>query len=104
MSRIDLTAEGVFDSLTGFDEIAIAQQFGRTVVDLAESDKTMFGRALAFIVKRRDGASDTDAKDAAFQMTLKDLNENFFAEATEDESGKDEPPEEQPTTSLTSVS
>jgi hypothetical protein len=46
----ELTAEEVFDSLTGFDEIAIAQHFGRTVSDLAQSDASMFGRALVFVV------------------------------------------------------
>lgn len=104
MGQVQQTAEEAFDSLTGFDELAIAAQFGRTVTQLAEQDPTMFGRALVFVVKRRDGASDGEAKDAAFEMTLKDLNENFFATPSDDESGKDKQPEESPATSLSSVS
>jgi hypothetical protein len=104
MSTVAQTAEEVFDSLTGFDELAIAQQFGRTVTDLAEHDPTMFGRALVFVAKRRDGAADADAKNAAFEVPLKQMNEGFFATPDSDESGKDEQPEEQPGTSLSSVS
>ena len=104
MSQIQHTAEEAFDSLTGFDEIAIVQQFGRTVTELADQDPTMFGRALVFVVKRRDGISDGEAKDAALGMTLKDLNENFFAKVSDEESGKDEEPAPQPGTSLSSVS
>jgi hypothetical protein len=104
MSECSLTAEEVFDSLTGFDEIAIAQQFGHTVADLAQNDVSMFARALVFVAKRRDGLTDDEAKTAAFTMSLKETN-SFFAEvAAEEESGKDEPPAESPATSLSSVS
>ena len=103
MSATTQTAEEVFDSLTGFDEIAISQHFGRTVSDLGSQDQSMFGRALVFVVKRREGANDDDARNAALGLTLTDLV-GFFAEASE-ESGKDETrPEPQPGTSLSSVS
>lgn len=104
MSEIKQTAEEVFDSVTGFDEIAIAQQFGRTVGELAEKDQSMFGRALVFVVKRRDGASDGDAYQAALGMSVKELTSSFFAEASEEEAGKGEPLAEQPEASLSSVS
>jgi hypothetical protein len=55
MTECSMTAEEVFDSLTGFDEIAIAQQFRHTVADLAQNDVSMFARALVFVAKRRDG-------------------------------------------------
>lgn len=35
MSTIDQTADEVFESLTGFDEIAIAAKFGAEITDLA---------------------------------------------------------------------
>lgn len=103
MSVIDQTAEQVFDTVTGFDEIAIAQHFGRTVQELAEKDASMFGRALVFVVKRRDGASDDEARNAALGMTFGEF-QAFFAEPTEVEAGKDEPPGESPAASLSSVS
>jgi hypothetical protein len=97
------SAEEVFDSLTGFDEIAISQHFGRTVSELGEKDQSMFGRALVFVLKRRDGASDDEARNAALGLTMKEFTA-FFAEPSEDEAGKDEAPEEQPESSLSSVS
>jgi len=98
-----LTGSAVFDSLTGFDEIAIAQRFGRTVTDLAQHDSTMFTRALVFVVQRREGDTDDAAWDAALGLPLKEVS-TFFAVDTEDEAGKDEAPEPQPETSLSSVS
>jgi hypothetical protein len=103
MDQAPQTMEDVAQSLTGFDEIAIAQQFGRTVTDLGQNDATMFARALVFIIKRRDGATDEEAKNAALEMSLKD-SAAVFATPSEEESGKDEQPEEQPGTSLSSVS
>lgn len=103
MSTVEQTAEEIFDSVTGFDEIAITQAFGCPVVKLAQEDASMFGRAMVFIAKRREGASDDDARAAALAMTTKEFTE-YFAEDSPGESGKDEPPEEPPATSLTSVS
>jgi hypothetical protein len=88
--------------VTGFDEIAIAQHFGRTISELAK-DESMFARALVFVVKRRDGASDDDARNAALGMALKEITP-FFNESSEDEAGKEQAPAEQPETSLSSVS
>ncbi|HET6915737.1 MAG TPA: hypothetical protein VFH56_06560 [Acidimicrobiales bacterium] len=88
-----LNGSDLFESLTGFEEIAIAQRFGRTVLDLASSDQTMFGRALVFAGTRREGATDDDAWQTAMEMPLKQVQE-LVAEADEDESlesGKAEP-------------
>lgn len=111
MSETQQTSEEVFDSLTGFDEIAIAQHFGQTVMDLAAKDQSMFGRALIFVVKRREGANDDDARNAALGLTMKEYVAYFDdanVEANAEELGKDEQPEEQPeeqpATSLSSVS
>jgi len=102
--RIDQTAEEVFDSITGFDEIAISTHFGRTIQDLAETEPSMFGRALVFVVKRREGLEDAEARKAALTMTLKECNEDFFATPSEEEAGKGEQPKPSPPSSLTSVS
>jgi hypothetical protein len=107
MSEHKQTAEEIFDSLTGFDEMAITQHFGRTIGDLASNDESMFSRALLFTVKRREGLADDDARNFALGMTLGE-NIAYFADTTEkdaeEEAGKDEQPEEQPATSLSSVS
>lgn len=91
MSETKLTAEEVLESLTGFDEMAILQHFGRNVSALTEDQSTL-ARALVFVLKRRDGDSDDTARNLALEMTLKDVTD-YFAEESEadEESGKDEP-------------
>jgi hypothetical protein len=102
MSETNLTAEEVLDSLSGFDEMAIKQHFGATLAELTK-DETMLGRALVFVVKRRDGASDDTARNDALNLSLKGVL-GYFAEESE-ESGKDEQPlEPTPEKSLSSVS
>lgn len=103
MSAVEQTAEEAFESLTGFDEIAISQKFAGTVSEMAEKQPLMFVRALVFVFKRRDGLSDDEAWTAALNLTMKELGD-YFAESSAEESGKDEQPEESPATSLTSVS
>lgn len=98
-----MTAGDFMESLTGFDEIAIAQRFGRTVSDLAQNDATMFTRSLVFVAKRREGASDDDAWQAALGLPMKEVS-IFFTEPAEEDSGKGEPSERQPESSLSSVS
>lgn len=101
--QTDQTGEEVFDSLTGFDEIAIAQSFGHTISDLAGNDPSMFSRALIFVIKRRDGATDHDAREASLALTMKENNE-FFAAPSAEEAGKDEPAEQPPESSPSSAS
>lgn len=86
--RAKEVADELFDSLSGFDEIAIAQHFGRTVSDLAEKDPSMFGRALAFVMLRRGEPkmNDDDARNAVMNMSLKELQAKF--EEGADEAGK----------------
>lgn len=107
MSETNLTAEEVLESLTGHDEMAITQHFGRTVSQFAEgNDQSGVARALVFVLKRReDGVSDDDARNAALDMTLKQVM-GYFAEESEvdSEAGKgEEQPEPSPAISLSSV-
>lgn len=68
------SAEEVMESLTGFDEIAIAQSFGLQVLKLADEQPTMLTRALVFILLRRDeGLRDPDAKQRVMEMSLKQV-------------------------------
>lgn len=90
MSKSDLTVLEVSDSLTGFDEMAISQHFGCPVSELMETDASMWGRSLVFVLKRREGLSDDDARNAALSMTIKGVADYFPKES--EESGKDEPP------------
>lgn len=104
--QTDQSAGEVFDSLTGLDEVEISGQFGRTISDLTD-DPSMWGRALIFIVLRRQNVTDTDAYTKAMGMTMKETTTFFAVEhfADDEESGKDEPQAEpQPGLSLSSVS
>jgi hypothetical protein len=103
LSTIDQTQEQVLDSVTGFDELAIAECFGHTLADLADNNPTMFSRALVLVVARHDGGTDVEAKAAAMGMTLGGL-QTYFAEESVEEVGKDEQPEPSPEASLSSVS
>lgn len=87
---VDGTAPELIDadlfarSLTGFDEVAIAQYFRVKLTKLAE-DETSFMRALLFVKARRDGSSDQDAFRAAMTATVEDVVGRFAQEqVTED--------------------
>jgi hypothetical protein len=108
MSAVEQTAEEFFDSLNGFDEIAIKKFFGVPVSTLSGTktqpgDPMQFMRALVFVAERRGGKGDHEAFSAAQQYSIKDVNENYFATPPKDidpdapvsESGKDEPQPEQ---------
>lgn len=113
MTKIDQTTDEILDSLTGHEEMWIAEQFGRPVGDLIPQPG-MYRRALIFVIKRRQDVNDDDARNAVMDMRLADVLE-FFPDVKgkqpDDEaadliveSGKDEPePEPRPTSSLTSV-
>jgi len=80
-------------SVTGYDEIAIAKCFGADLEDLS-SQKQM--RALAFVMNRRGGMSDADAKEAMLQASQRDVLDMFeidlgdvMPDDPDTESGKD---------------
>ena len=93
MSQSDQTTDEVIDTLTGHDENEIETHFGKTIAELVVN-KTMLVRALVFILNRRDGKNDDDARNASMAMPLKEVFTYFAAESSE--SGKDEPEPEQP--------
>ena len=98
MAHIEMTSEEFFDTLNGFDEIAIRKAFGATVEQLSGSDRLQFARALVFVAKRREGATDKEAHDAAQALTMGELGDYFTddEEVTPDEPttepGKDDRP------------
>ena len=81
------TMTDVVNSLTGYDEIAITKEFNRDFAVLLEYPTTL-GRALIFVLKRRDGLTDKEAKKAAMEMRLGEVNDYF-----EDESDNAEDPD-----------
>lgn len=73
MSVTDKTVTETFDSLTGFDEIAIKARFGQTIMALSESEnkqETTFLRALAFVTERRNGSADAQAYSAVMETAI----------------------------------
>lgn len=93
MTEIDTTSEtpadkptmtDVCNTLTGYDEIAITKEFGRDFAVLVNYP-TSLGRALIFVLNRRDGLTDKEAKRAAMEMRLGDVNDYFADEADDDE-------------------
>lgn len=98
MSTAGITAEEMFESLTGFDEMAISKHFGDEWQDLAQRKPVQFLRALAFIQYKRTGPGQNDrqARDQAMGLTVRQAQE-FFEPDAEDfdpdnpdsESGKD---------------
>lgn len=88
MSATDMTGEEMFESLTGFEEIAVGQHFNAEVGHLAENKPTMFLRAMVFVHLTRSGKPTKDAKAEVMGMTLKTCND-YFAE--DDEPNPDEP-------------
>lgn len=97
MSATEITANDMFESLTGFDEIAIASYFGDRVTVLAKRaqpdaedlDPFTFLRALIFVDKRRNaGLNDPDAYKAVQGLSIAET-QDYFADKDEDEAGKE---------------
>jgi hypothetical protein len=95
----DKTANEVFESLNGFEEIAISQHFNATVARLAENNETIFLRALLFTELVRAGKSPKDAKHEAMHWPIRDVKAFFpdepddvMPEEPDSESGKDGSP------------
>lgn len=86
-----VTVTETIQSLTGFEEIAIAKHFEHDISTLLDAHATMAGRALVFTIKTREGKEPRHAKTEAMAMTLQQVND-YFAE------DEDEPMPEDPIT------
>lgn len=85
------TRSDMLDSLTGYDEIAIAKAFDRDFAVLLDYP-TQLARALVFVEKRRsESLSDKDAKAAAMGMRLGEVNSYFPDEPEQPEIDPDAP-------------
>ena len=79
------TTSETVESLTGYEELAIEKQFGEEISDLSPL-KLM--RALAFVLQKRAGKNDVDAKKAVMSMTQTQVQEAFSEE--DDDEGDDD--------------
>lgn len=111
IASTDKSADEVFESLTGFEEIAIASRFGASITKLANDNETIFMRALLFTELVRGGVTAVDAHKHAMLLTIGKVKA-FFADEDDvvpgdpdSESGKGEPsPASTPRTSQPSAS
>lgn len=87
MPQTDLTTDEVLDSLTGHEELWIADQFGRPIGEFI-TNPSMYRRVLIFVLKRREKVNENDARAAAMDMQIKDVLK-FFATEDDDESPGD---------------
>lgn len=90
MSATTMTAEEMFESLTGYEEVGVSQHFGAEIGSLAGSKPTMFLRSMVFTHLVREGKTAKEAKAEVMGMPLKACND-YFAE-------DDEPNPEDPVT------
>ena len=76
-------AQEFYESLTGFDEIAVSKAFGAVISAFAEQDPIRFGRALMFVDLRRQGFKDVDAYQRAMNSTNGESTDYFADDPAE---------------------
>lgn len=77
------TAAEVLNSMNGFDRLAVATNFGRSINDLRD-DPFTFLTALVFVERKREGLGDQDAFRAAMELSIEELGEYFTPDHDED--------------------
>lgn len=85
------TFNELIDSLTGYEELEIAEQFGDDIHTLLVTQPSMASRSLVYVTRRREGFDEAKAKDAAMSLTVKAVTESF-------DPGEVEPMPEEPVT------
>lgn len=115
MSATELTLNEAMESVTGFDEIAIEKHMNYDIytsddeeLGIFRSKPVLMIRCLVFVMQRRAGQSDVEARQTAMGMSVKDVHEYFTADpeevdpdAPESPEGKDDtPPVGEPESSL----
>lgn len=87
----DMTPSEMFDSLTGFDEIAVVKMFGRPITDYGRSGRTpnplLLVRALIAVHHKRSepGVKDAAAYAHAMGLTVGQAQGYFTPEPEDDE-------------------
>lgn len=80
------SAGEIFQSLNGFDEIAVEKAFGE--ITSLKNKPMMFLRAMLFIERRREGMKDAEAKQAAMIASVRELTD-YFRPEDDFEAGED---------------
>lgn len=93
-----INADELFESINGFEEIAVEKAFGSDPSEIAQAGKMVkFLRVLAFIQAKREGSNDMQAKQHAMSLPVKALTDLFIVNEDDDESdesGEAEEPSE----------
>lgn len=83
-------------SLTGYEDQAIEDRFGRTIAQLLDANAIKACRALLFVEAKRRGVRDGDAYKQVMGMTISEVDSSFKDEAEDaDDLNPDEPYTEQ---------
>lgn len=86
-----LSGQDFFETCTGFEEIAIANQFGHTPIALAERDPSMMSRAMVMVMFCRAGIDVITAKQYALGHTLRAIQAAFSDSDTPGDVIEDDP-------------
>ena len=79
-----ITASEMVQSLTGFEELAIEKHMGVDPYADGQRKPMAVMRALVFVLRKREGASDADARQAAMGMPMGQLRDLFEDEQPEE--------------------
>lgn len=83
MTSDKISASEMVQSLTGFEEIAIERHMAIDVYADGERKPMAVMRALAFVMNKRDGGKDVDARQYALSLPMGDLTDLFADEEVE---------------------
>jgi hypothetical protein len=101
VTSAQISATDMVESITGFEEIAIEKHFGLDVYQDGEDKPIKVMRALAFLLRTREGLDAKTAKEQVMAMPMGAVQDLFADELEEldpedpmTESGKDSEPSE----------
>lgn len=80
MSKSTYTFAEMFESLDGFEEIAVEDRLGMPITDLAEKYPMRLTRGLIYIELMRSGTAKADAWKQAMALTLGGVKDWFSEE------------------------
>ena len=78
-----ITATEMVQSLTGFEELAIERYMAVDPYGDAERKPMAVMRALVFVLRKREGLKDAEAREAAMSMPMGELQTVFAEEEPE---------------------
>lgn len=89
LSRDEEYVKGLFESMTGFDEIAIERMFGKSADVMRNSGaETLLLRSLVFVAYRREGLKDPEAFKKVMNAPMKEINAFIEQRAAGDAPGE----------------